>query len=105
MSFHRLGAHFGRRITSRLALTALGLAVAGCATANQTSIERRTVLPRPIDKGNYPSDGVAIHLDAQQRLLLYKPDGRYCAEPSPDALASFAASLGVAASVPGTGAA
>jgi hypothetical protein len=87
-----------------IALMALCVALAGCQTANSTSIERRTILPRSIPTGPYPSNGVAIHLDAQQRLLLYGPDGKYCAEPSPDALASFAASLGLAASVPGTGA-
>lgn len=49
----------------------------------------------------------AIHLDAQQRLVFVKPKAAetnadmrakryiYCAEPSPDALASYAASLGL----------
>ena len=37
---------------------------------------------------------MAIHLDAQQRLVLARA-GTYCAEPSPDALASFAAGLGL----------
>jgi hypothetical protein len=42
--------------------------------------------------------GLAIHLDAQQRLVVFSAN-RYCAEPSPDALAAYAASLGLSGSV------
>lgn len=45
----------------------------------------------------------AIHLDAQQRLVLTSKD-KFCAEPSPDALAAYASSLGLGVGVPGQGA-
>ena len=44
-------------------------------------------------------EGTAIHLDAQQRLLVVSAE-KYCAEPSPDALSAYVASLGLSA--PGT---
>ena len=49
-------------------------------------------------------DGIAIHLDAQQRLVLATA-GKYCAEPSPDALSAYVGSLGLGVSSPGQGAA
>jgi hypothetical protein len=63
----------------------VALVASGCA--NLHSISRRTDVPdRP---------GVrAIHLDAQQRLVIFTAK-RYCAEPSPDALAAYAAAIGV----------
>ena len=79
----------------------LVLCVALGACANLQTVSRRTDLPHPDTKG----PGVAIHLDAHQRLVLYGPKGKYCAEPSPDAMAAYAASLGLGASAPGTGAA
>lgn len=67
------------------------------ACANIDSINRTTYLE---DK-----QAKAIHLDAKQRLLIVNNIGRYCAEPAPDALSAFAASVGLGASAPGTGAA
>ena len=74
------------------ALVASSLLTTGCG-ANFNSIGRQTPLPTENDPG------VAIHLDAQQRLVVYSAK-RYCAEPSPDALAAYAQSLGLGKSVP-----
>lgn len=70
--------------------------LAGCANIN--SIDRTTLL------GMDTPHGKAVHLDARQRLVVVNKIGEYCAEPSPDALAAYAAALGVGAGVPGTGA-
>jgi len=78
----------------RIFLVPFLLVVAGCANLN--TVGRRTELPT--------NDGTAIHLDAQQRLVLYNAK-KFCAEPSPDALQAYAASLGLGASVPSQGAA
>ncbi|MCW9033102.1 MAG: hypothetical protein OQJ97_02700 [Rhodospirillales bacterium] len=72
----------------------LFIAFSGCANLN--TINRTTNLP---SAGN----GTAIHLDAQQRLVMGNAM-KFCAEPSPDALSSYAASLGFGASIPGEGA-
>ena len=56
--------------------------------ANLHSISRRSVIPNTSKNGN-----TAVHLDAQQRLVIFGPDGKYCAEASPDAMAAFAAAL------------
>jgi len=84
----------------------VGVSLAGCA--NFGSIERRTDLPA---NGSDPS-GKAIHLDIQQRLAIAKKEKRddqevsfLCAEPSPDALSSFASSLGAGGSLSGRGSA
>jgi len=58
------------------------------------TIDRATSLYSTNDKGK------AIHLDIQQRLLVVNAMGKYCAEPSPDALAAFAAAAGIDASAP-----
>ncbi len=47
-----------------------------------------------------PDDGKALYLDAKERLVYTDKDGKVCAEPSPDALATIAASLGVSALLP-----
>ena len=75
-------------------LLALCMAIAGCA--NIDSISRTTTLPK--DTG-----GLAIHLDAKQRLVYVNRRQQICAEPSPDALAAFASSLGLGASAPSQG--
>ena len=66
--------------------------------ADLETVGRQTVLPlsknETIPTGK---DGVAIHLDAQQRLVMFHLN-KYCAEPSPDALAAYASSLGLGAS-------
>ena len=51
----------------------------------------RTATPTPI---SVTGRGTAIHLDAQQRLVLATAMG-FCAEPSPDALAAYTSSLGL----------
>lgn len=65
------------------------------ACANINTIDRTTYLEDKTAK--------AIHLDVQQRLLIVNNLGKYCAEPSPDALAAYAAALGVSASAPTSG--
>ncbi len=70
--------------------------LAGCANLN--TIGRTTTL------GSHDGKGKAIHLDIQQRLLVVNALGNYCAEPSPDALAAFAAAAGIGASAPAQGA-
>lgn len=85
-------------IRSRLVGAASIIAiVAGCANLN--SIDRTTHLPTPAEDGT----GRAVHLDAQQRLMVVNNIGQYCAEPSPDALAAYAASLGLGIGIQGTG--
>ena len=49
------------------------------------------------------TEGIAIHLDAHERLVLYRAQ-QYCAEPSPDALQAYASALGVGGSAPLIGA-
>jgi len=58
------------------------------------TIDRTTSLDSTNKKGK------AIHLDIQQRLLVVNAMGKYCAEPSPDAMAAFAAAAGIDASAP-----
>ena len=70
--------------------------LAGCANLN--TIDRETDLDSLDDKGK------VIHLDIQQRLVVVNAMGKYCAEPSPDALAAFAAAVGIGASAPAKGA-
>jgi hypothetical protein len=81
-----------------LTCTAVFLILSGCAQV--TSLSRRTSLPGVEDE----SKGTAIHLDAKQRLVLAKAFGLVCAEPSPDALSAFAASIGGGVAVPTQGA-
>lgn len=81
------------------ALCAFAIGLAGCA--NISTIGRRTALPSPSGQEH----GKAIHLDAEQRLVFANAMGRVCAEPSPDALTSFAAALGAGGSLPNTGSA
>jgi hypothetical protein len=69
------------------------------ACANFQTIERSTTLPAAQE-----AHGVAIHLDAQQRLVLVNAMGEFCAEPSPDALAAYASALSLGVSVPTQGA-
>ena len=75
----------------------LSVFLQGCA--NLGTVDRITTLPSNKDKDK---DGVAIHLDAKQRLVISKAFGIVCAEPSPDALSAFAASFGASSASPGT---
>jgi hypothetical protein len=78
-----------------LILLAAGLTLSACG-AEFNSIGRRTTLP--YDKQ------MAIHLDAQQRVVMVGRTGIYCAEPSPDAIAAYAQAAALGVSIPGQGA-
>jgi hypothetical protein len=80
-----------------ISLVAVGLTLSACAEFY--SIGRRTTLP-----AGSGQTGVAIHLDAQQRLMMVGRTGTYCAEASPDAMAAYAAALALGVSVPSQGA-
>lgn len=56
-----------------------------CGCANLSTVDRQTSLPH---------DGKAVHLDAVQRVAVANNQGWVCAEPSPDAMQAYAASLG-----------
>lgn len=72
---------------SRLCLLVAAL-LSGCA--NLSTINRTTDLT---------GGAKAIHLDAAQRLVYTNKDGGVCAEPTPDALQSYAAAMGTGAGV------
>lgn len=82
-----------RQMLTRFLCICFVLAPAGCNLANKHTIERSTELP---SKHSGPV-GKAVHLDIQQRLLIVNSLGKYCAEPSPDALASFVGAIGIGA--------
>jgi len=82
------------RITSLVLMTVMATACADLQT-----VGRKTPFTLAAD-----GPGLAIHLDAQQRLVIMAGN-KFCAEPSPDALAAYASSLGFGLSVPGRGAA
>jgi len=75
-------------------------ALSGCANLN--TISRTTTLDVSTAE---TKTAKAIHLDVQQRLVILNSLGKYCAEPSPDAMAAYAASLGLGASAPAKGSA
>lgn len=77
-----------RKMRMPLVLAAL-VWVAGCADLHTVGRTTRV----PIGKDG----GLAVHLDAQQRLVIFAAN-RYCAEPSPDALAAYASALGLSGS-------
>ncbi|GAB2177966.1 hypothetical protein [Dongia sp. agr-C8] len=81
-----------------MTLIAAGLVLSSCA--DFYSIGRRTTLP----DNPTSNKGLAIHLDAQQRLMMVGKDGTYCAEASPDAMAAYAAALAASVSAQGYGA-
>lgn len=84
-----------------IAVLGVGLTLTACA--DLFTVGRVNEIPDRMDFKKIDSDenleryekkqAKAIHLDAQQRLFIATAQG-YCAEPSPDALASYAASLG-----------
>ena len=85
------------RRSSAALLVLAAFTMAACA--DFYTVSRRTTLPREPAKS-----GLAIHMDAQQRLFIYGADGKYCAEASPDAMAAYAAALALGVSAPGYGA-
>lgn len=82
-------AQYGRRASVVLVAVAAIALIGGCA--NLSTIDRKTEIP------NY---GLAIHLDASQRVVLSDKNGFACAEPSPDALQAFAAAIGASVADP-----
>lgn len=79
-----------RRIfTVTLRTGALIAAIGLSACANLQTVDRVTSL----ESEDGQESAKAIHLDAQQRLVIKTAKG-YCAEPSPDALAAYASALG-----------
>ena len=72
------------------------LFLASCA--NLSTINRQTLFADVGEHGNHP--GQVVHLDVQQRLFITNEMGRFCAEPSPDAMASFAAALSASGGSP-----
>lgn len=84
-----------------LGVVVAGLILGGCA--NMYTIDRDT--PYGDQSGDKDkSGGKVVHLDVQQRLFIANNMGKFCTEPSPDALASFAAAAGLSASSPAKGA-
>ena len=88
--------HRVNRRSLYLVVSAVLMAAVLMGCANLKTISRRTPLPEEETEGK----AVAIHLDAQQRLVLVTAGG-YCAEPSPDALSAYAASIGLGTSASG----
>lgn len=92
-------------------ILAVALIITGCA--NISTIDRRTTLPPiqggfvtgtgpgPFSSAGQGAGGLAIHLDAPQRLAFAK-DNFICAEPSPDALQAYAQSFSGGFNIPGT---
>lgn len=83
------------RVLTNLLLAGSFIGLAACA--NMNTIARTTELDS--SGGN----GKVVHLDIQQRLLIVNSEGNFCAEPSPDALAAYAAAFGIGASSPASG--
>lgn len=77
-----------------IALITTILICTGCA--NWSTIDRRTVMP---------NTGIAIHLDAPQRLAYSNKEGHVCTEPTPDALQAYASALGGGLGIPTQGSA
>ena len=87
------------RNPTTISLTLIAILLASCA--NFHTVDRATKIP-PINRSAPEThEGVAIHLDAQQRVVLATALG-YCAEPSPDALSAYAGSLGIGATISAT---
>lgn len=80
-------------MNTRFLIFTIPILLAGCA--NLSTVSRRT---------DIPNAGVAIHLDAAQRVVYASTKG-LCAEPTPDALQSLAASTGAGLSASGQGSA
>jgi len=90
---HREKALHYKRLSTLVLVTML---LAGCA--DLSTVGRRTAIPPADAASGAAGGGLAIHLDASQRLFVQLGD-RFCAEPMPDALQSLAASQGVGANV------
>lgn len=80
----------------------LGATLVSAGCANLYTIDRTTTFG-PAAK-EHADGGKVIHLDARQRLFIANNMGTFCAEPSPDAMASFASALSAGGSAPSAGA-
>lgn len=78
-----------RRFRNLIAIVGAGLTLTACA--DLFTVGRVTEIPSRGTSETQPAR--AIHLDAQQRLVIATAQG-YCAEPSPDAIAAYATALG-----------
>ena len=108
--------HYAMKRTRFVAIVGVivpSIVLASCQnSANRLTIERATPIPQLIQKDKQSNvedkraegGAIAIHLDAQQRLVLVTARG-YCAEPSPDALSAYVATLGLGAATPSEAAA
>lgn len=96
-----------KMLIAAAAVIVTAIALGGCGNvANRSTVDRTTAIPQFTENAGSTEiekraeeGGVAIHLDAQQRLVLATAKG-YCAEPSPDALSAYVATLGVGATTP-----
>jgi hypothetical protein len=86
------------RILNTAAVVVISVSLTACADFH--TIGRTNSVPSETTG----TKGKVIHLDAQQRVVIHKPDGTYCAEASSDALAAYVAALALGVSVPGQGA-
>lgn len=76
--------------------TSFPLATERAALSPATEVSTR----RPKTNRAHKASAKAVHLDIQQRLFIMNEVGVYCAEPSPDGLAAYAAAVGLGASNP-----
>lgn len=99
-----------RRLGGALLSAAAVTMVAGCA--NMTSIYRTFDIGTDASKDGKSARSEGVLIDAQQRAIMKSPvrgpKGRaegeppiICAEPSPDAISAFSASVAASASIPG----
>lgn len=75
------------------------LALSACANLNTIS---RTTTAR-INPANSKGTVTAIHLDAEQRVVMMHPNGWYCAEPSPDLGSATSGGIGAGLAAPSNG--
>lgn len=118
LGISRATAEFRKRLPSwqvsvQLLFFGSIIGIAGCANLN--TVGRSTSLPMKkttietatetagsgktskTTKTEINNLGKAVHLDIYQRLLIVNNLGKYCSEPSPDALSAFAAAAGFGA--------
>jgi hypothetical protein len=66
-------------MTARMPFAAVATVLVATGCANLQTIDRQT----SFDRSGLGTKGLAIHLDANQRLVVFSAQ-KYCAEPSPD---------------------
>jgi len=82
------------RRTPLLNLIAIGPILSACA--GDHTIGRETALPN----GPTSNQALALHLNAQQRIVMVGKNAFYCAEASPEAIAAYVAALAASADPP-----